>query len=282
MVKRKIEYMNLLHDSLDAGQKLEMYELTVHKWKEALRAVPFSTEPEVFVSIITAIMNAPLPIEYKNEMAQCIHTKTHAIAPPHPEIGASGSLPSSHDQPMVFSRSSTMSFVGQPEFEIHKFFRMKDWLIFEGQYTPYQKLQHLAHLMFALKLKLKEKAMARSVSLVCSIHDNMAKDISVNESLLALKKYKYIMMALDRQDQGKVCKLPRIPDDVDDLKTMCFDTWSRLYQNDPPVPDRFQPEQLVIAYGVSNNIRSRITAYPAAAATPSNGQQLKRKLSNSP
>ena len=75
MVKRKIEFMNLLHDSLDAGQKLEMYVHTVHKGKEALRAVPFPTEPEVIASITTAIMNSPLPIEYKSEMAQSIHTK---------------------------------------------------------------------------------------------------------------------------------------------------------------------------------------------------------------
>ena len=56
---------------------------------------------------------------------------------------------------------------------------------------------------------------------------------------------------------GTVAKLPRIPDDVDDLKTMCFDTWSRLYQNDPPVPDRIQPEKLVIAYGSATCRRSK-------------------------
>ena len=97
MVKRRIEYMNLLHDNLDEDQLLKMYEHTVNKWKESLRAVPYSTEPEVFAPLLAEIMASPLPSDLKEYLAQCIHSKTHAVDPPHPGIGASGSLPSSHD-----------------------------------------------------------------------------------------------------------------------------------------------------------------------------------------
>ena len=81
MVQRKIEYIHLLHDSLDERQKVEMYEQTAIKWKEALRAVPYSTEPEVFAPLLGMIMTAPLPDDYKKDLAQCIHSKTQAVDP---------------------------------------------------------------------------------------------------------------------------------------------------------------------------------------------------------
>ena len=92
-------------------------------------------------------------------------------------------------------------------------------------------------------MKLKEKATARSVSLVNSLHENMAKDISVNESLATLAKFKLIMLSYERQGNMKnVYKLPRTPDDVDDLKKLCYETWSTMYDDDPPVPDRYPPD----------------------------------------
>ena len=122
MVKRRIEYMNLLHDSLDDRQKQEMYAITVNKWKESFWAVPYSTEPEVFAPLVADIMESPLPSDLKADLAKCIHSKTQtAVYPPRPGIGESVPLPSNHDQLMLVRQSSTTSFSGQLEFEIHRF-----------------------------------------------------------------------------------------------------------------------------------------------------------------
>ena len=73
--------MDVIHDCLDEGQKLEMYELTVNKWKESLRVAPDSTEPEVFASLLAEIMASTLPSNLKEDLAQCIYSKTHAVNP---------------------------------------------------------------------------------------------------------------------------------------------------------------------------------------------------------
>ena len=55
------------------------------------------------------------------------------------------------------------------------------------------------------------------------LHENGAKDISVTESLAALAKFKLILLSLEREGNMKgVCKLPRPPEDVDDLKILCY------------------------------------------------------------
>ena len=122
-VKRRIEYMNLLHDNLDEDQLLKMYEHTVNKWKESLRTVPYSTEPEVFAPILAEIMASPLPSDLKEDLAQCIHSKTQTADPPLLVVDPGfGATPSAPDEFMVMRRSSTTNLISGIEFEIHNFF----------------------------------------------------------------------------------------------------------------------------------------------------------------
>jgi len=245
--------MNLLEASLDDMQLLrQMYEHAALKWKEALRQIPDGTEAEAIAPVVAEIMKSSLPSDLKTDLAQCIHSKTEAVADQQrPMIEDSVPLPSDPDQGMLLRQSPTTSFSGHIEFEIHRFLRMKDYLLFEcPELGLHEKLQYLVTFVLGMKLKLKEKATARTVALVNFLHENGGKnEISVNDSLVALAKFKLMLLQIEREGNTKgVIKLPRTPDDVDDLKNMCYETWSTMYEHDPPVPDRYPPEKLVLTY----------------------------------
>ena len=258
LVCNRTEYMDLIAPSLEGSDLKDMYQKAARTWKQALWAIPYGVEVDVINPIVSQIMESSLPGDLKNDLAKCIHSQieceSEPAAPPVvadmpvPAVAAAEHIASPPAGGMPLMRRASTAMVLIPDFEIHKFFRRQDWEYLDGPATLYQKMVYTAIFLRSLKLpKIKEKIKARIVSLVISIAGKMTTQPSVTESLNELRRFKIIMLKYELADKT-TCELPRMPYDPSDLKTICFDTWSTLYNGVPPEPDRFAPEHLVIAY----------------------------------
>ena len=257
LVRSRTEYMALMAPGLESEDLNDMYQKIAKALKQALWAIPYGVDVDIINPIVSQIMESPLPGDLKNDLAKCIHSKVES-APERAtplvvvDMLGSGRTAAAAEQPVspppgeMWLASAAMALI--PDFEIHKCFRSQDWDYLVGPATLYQKFVYTTVFLRSLKLpKLREKVKARIVSLIMSIDWKMEKQPTVTEALNELSRFKIIMLKYEGADKN-TCGLPRMPCVPSELQTICFETWSAMYNDAPPQPDRFKPAELVIAY----------------------------------
>ena len=280
LVRSRTEYMDLMAPSLEGSDLQDMYKKTATTWKQALWAIPYGVDVDVINPIVSQIMESPLPGDLKHDLAKCIHSKVEceverATPPVVADMPGSGRTVATAEQPvstpageMPLMRRASAVMALIPDFEIHKFFRRQDWDYLGGPATLYQKLVYTAVFLRSLKLpKLREKNKARIASLVMSIAWKMEKQPTVTEALNELSRFKIIMLKYEGADKT-MCELPRMPYDPSDLQSICHETWSTMYNDAPPEPDRFKPAELVIAYSNDHCRSTKVDRSVEEAAEP--------------